>query len=279
MSKPFFSVVIPTYNRFELLKRSIDSVVNQSFKDFELIIIDDGSSDETLKYLESQGLNFLTVSEKNKPEGVSRARNIGVDKTKADWICFLDSDDVWMPLKLEEQYKFIENFPELKINYTQERWIRNGIRVNQPKNHKKGGGDQFEASLDGCIIGPSTVCLRRDLLMSWDGFREDYVVCEDYDLWLKISTNEEIGFIDTELIEKYGGHEDQLSRRYVAMDYYRVKSIKWVLDHIDLNEHKQIRAKEVLIKKAEILLKGYKKHDNLDNYDEIRYILDSIVGV
>jgi len=279
MSKPFFSVIIPTFNRLELLKKSIDSVLKQSFESYELIIIDDGSSDDTLEYLESQALRYLCVSDKDQPQGVSRARNIGINKTQAEWICFLDSDDIWFPSKLEEQFKFIKKFPHFKINYTQERWIRRGVRVNQRIKHQKSGGDLFNRSLEMCLIGPSTVCIRRDLLERYNGFREDFIVCEDFDLWLKVTAREEVGFIETELIEKYDGHEDQLSKRFVAMDYYRVKSIKWVLDNLELSEHKQERAREVLIKKAKILLNGYKKHDNLDNYDEISYILDSIVGV
>ncbi len=279
MSKKFFSVIIPTYNRLDFLKKSIDSVLNQSFKEFEFLIIDDGSSDGTVEYLDSRSIKYLTISKRDAPQGVSRARNHGIENTSAPWVCFLDSDDQWLPSKLERQFEFIKEFPGFQINHTQERWIRNELRVNQMKKHVKGGGDQFERCLELCVISPSTVCLKRELLQKWRGFREDYLVCEDYDLWLKICATEKVGFIDEELIEKYGGHEDQLSRKFFAMDYYRVKSIKWILEHLDLSEDQRVLAKGVLIKKAEILLKGYKKHNNLDNYDEISYILNSVMGV
>ncbi len=268
----FFSVIIPTYNRKDFLERSINSVLNQSFKDYELLVVDDGSSDGTKEYLEKKGISFLSVGEQGVPVGVSKARNVGVSQTKGEWICFLDSDDEWLEDKLEKQHQFILENPEFKLVHGEERWVRNGVRVNQMKKHQKGGGDQFFRSLELCVISPSTVCLKRELYDLHKGFREDFSVCEDYDLWLKITSSEKIGFIEDELIIKYGGHEDQLSRKFKAMDYFRVKSIDWCLENLALNESQREESISVLKRKSEILMKGYQKHQNLDNFDEVHYI-------
>ncbi len=267
---PKFSVIIPTYNRLEVLKRAVESVNNQTYEDYELIVVDDGSDDGTEAYLKELEIHHLRAGE--TPRGVSFARNLGVECSSGEWLAFLDSDDEWLPDKLERQLTFIEKNPLTRIVHGEERWIRNGVRVNPMKKHQKFGGDLFEASLNLCLISPSTVVLKRELFDEMQGFREDFIVCEDYDLWLKITSQEEVGFLKEELIVKYGGHEDQLSRRYRAMDYYRVKSIDWILDRGALETSKKSRAIEVLRKKSDILLSGYEKHNNLIHFDEIRKI-------
>lgn len=273
-SNPFFSIVIPVFNREKTLARAILSVLNQSFKDFELIIVLDGPTDNT----EDIANDFLSDSRVNivkldSNHGVSFARNKGIEIARSSWICFLDSDDEWLLDKLQKQYDYIQEHPETVLLHGDEIWIRDGVRVNQMKKHKKGGGDQFIASLKLCLISPSCVCLRKKLLSEFNGFQEDYIVCEDYDLWLKICAHYEIDFIDDFLIKKYGGHEDQLSRKYHSMDYYRIKSIDHCLKKFDLTEIQKESAIKILTKKCKILLKGYIKHQNMKNYGEIENIL------
>jgi len=280
MSKPFFSVIIPTFNRRHVLSRAIDSVLNQSFKDFELIIVDDGSSDETQTYLDTiKDLQVFKTIKPEEPSGVSVARNVGVANANANWICFLDSDDEWMTQKLEKQYRWIKENPGARLVYGQERWVRNSKRVNKMNKHTKGGGDLFERSIELCLIGCSTVCLEKSLINELGGFREDFPVCEDYDLWLKVTSLYKVGFIEDELIIKYGGHKDQLSRKFKAMDYYRIKSMNWILKNRTLTPVRRELILTSMKTKCEILLKGYEKHNNLDNYAEVLYILENSVGV
>lgn len=269
--EPTFSVIIPTFNRESSIKRAIESVQAQSWRKFEIIVVNDGSTDSTKDLLE-EVVGIRVINQKN--HGVSHARNRGVEIAKADWICFLDSDDEWLPQKLECQAKYIEENPRVQCIHTEEIWIRNGLRVNQMKKHKKGGGDQFLSSLKLCLISPSSVCLHRNLLSEFGGFREDYMVCEDYDLWLKVTAKYDIGFIDRPLVKKFGGHEDQLSRKFFAMDYWRIKSLDWILRHGNLEEEKQLQTMLVLKKKSKILIRGYLKHNNLKDLPEIQEISD-----
>ena len=266
---PKVSVIIPTYNRASLLPRAIDSVIGQSFQNFEVIIVDDGSTDGTADLLKSyankSGVRVFTTSNK----GVSAARNLGIGQAKADWVAFLDSDDEWLPSKLEIQNQWVKDNPSIDLVHGEEIWIRNGVRVNPMNKHQKSGGDVFSDAVRLCCISPSTVMLKKSLFQEVGLFREDYPVCEDYDLWLKITAHKLVGFVEDSLIKKYGGHEDQLSRKFFAMDYWRIKSLDDLLRRGNLSEEKAKVARSELAKKAKILLKGYRKHQNLSQYQEI----------
>lgn len=271
MSSPLISVIIPVFNREHLLKRAIESVLAQSFLDYELIVVDDGSEDGSFELASSyNGVRVL----KKKNGGVSSARNFGVNNSKGEWLAFLDSDDEWLPKKLEKQVALINNVT--KLIHTEETWIRNGVKVNQPKAYKKGAGDQFLNCLKLCAISPSTVLMNKDFFCELGGFREDYPVCEDYDLWLKVVSLYNVSLVDEPLINKYAGHDNQLSFQYKAMDYWRVKSMKWILENRKLSAEKVSSLKEVLIKKIDILEKGYQKHSNLEKYEEVLKIRNSL---
>jgi glycosyltransferase involved in cell wall biosynthesis len=270
---PFFSVIIPTYNRAHTIERAVRSVFAQTQDSYELIIVDDGSTDKTQE--------ILTFFAKNKPnnvfvkllktdhKGVSAARNHGVEYASGRWISFLDSDDEWLPQKLQMQKDFIEKNPSLRLVHGEEIWIRNGVRVNQRKIHQKSGGDIFERATELCLISPSAVAIEKKLFTEQGGFRTDYPVCEDYDLWLKICSENLIGFLKHPVVNKFGGHEDQLSTQYKAMDYYRVKSLKWILENRDLDISKRHKAIEVGLNKCIILINGYKKHNNTEKLSEV----------
>lgn len=260
------SVIIPVFNREQTITRAIESVLSQTMQDFEIIVIDDGSTDRTAERVQNFPLKLIQTENR----GVSHARNLGIREARGDYIAFLDSDDEWLPKKLELQLK-----RNALCCHTEEIWIRNGVRVNQMKKHQKGGGDQFIPSLSLCLISPSSVLLKKDIFNSIGFFREDYPVCEDYDLWLKLTSLYPIEFIETPLIKKYGGHTDQLSRKFKAMDYWRVKSIDWVLSNRELMPEKKVAALEILQTKIDVLLQGYLKHNNLANLPEITAIRDA----
>ena len=125
------SVIIPTYNRSSVLSRAIDSVLRQSFKDFELIVVDDGSTDNTKELIEKYSDQITYIYQDNK--GVSAARNKGLEHAKGEWIAFLDSDDEWKKKKLEKQIAFIEINPLFQWSHGNEKWLRNGKHLNQKK--------------------------------------------------------------------------------------------------------------------------------------------------
>ena len=277
MNSPYFSVIIPVYNRASIVPRAIQSVISQSFKDYELFLIDDGSIDKTLTILNSyKSDNVHIISQENS--GVSIARNNAAKKANGKYLAFLDSDDEWLENKLQKQYEYLESNPQTKILHGEEIWIRNGKRVNPKKVHQKGGGDQFIPSLSLCLISPSTVVLEKDTFFEMGMFREDFEVCEDYDLWLKYTSLFDVGFITDPIIYKYGGHEDQLSQKYHSMDLYRVKSLLWILENRNLSDKRIKALMEVLNKKVSVLIKGYEKHNRLVELQELLALTSHVIS-
>lgn len=254
------SCIIPTYNRAYCLKRAVDSVLKQSDENFELIVVDDGSTDETPEILKEYQKHPQVKLLGQGNLGVSSARNCGARHAQGEWLAFLDSDDEWLPEKLALQRQIWEASPELLWVHGEEIWVRKGKRVNPKKIHQKSGGDIFERSLKLCLVSPSAVVLKKNLYDEYGGFDESFTVCEDYDLWLRLSKNHPVGFCETPVLMKYGGHDDQLSARYKAMDHWRLRSLLQLLEARDLNFERQTKVLEEFLRKADILLTGYKKH-------------------
>jgi len=256
------SVIIPTFNRIDLLKRAIDSVLNQSIKPYDIIVVDDGSIDGTSDMIQQKYKSIKLIQQKNS--GVSAARNNGIKNAQGDWIALLDSDDEWKKNKLEEQVNKLTDNPKYHFCHTNEIWIRNGIRVNQKKRHKKYGGFIFDKCLDICRISPSSVLFNKNIFNHVGWFNDKLPVCEDYDLWLRITAEFEILFIDKPLIVKYGGHNDQLSHSVEAIESFRIKALESLLENSDLSKNNRVHAVEMIIKKLNIYLNGLvkrKKHD------------------
>ena len=251
------SVIIPTYNRKYLINRSIKSVINQSYKPFEIIVIDDGSEDGTFNYVREYFPEIVVIKQPNN--GVSSARNLGIKIAKGDWIAFLDSDDEWFSKKLELQKRAIDQSDTYLICHTNEIWIRNGVRVNQMKKHQKYGGFIFEKSLDICRISPSSVLINKKVFEDIGEFDKSLKVCEDYDFWLRISSKYPVLFLDELLIKKYGGHEDQLSKNTIGIEQYRIQSLEKILKNIKLNKLQFNSAISMILKKLDIYKKGLVK--------------------
>tara|TARA_B100000886_G_C20420628_1_gene491385 strand:+ start:2105 stop:2941 length:837 start_codon:yes stop_codon:yes gene_type:complete len=265
------SVIIPTYNRKHTLHRAIDSVLNQTFKPLEIIVVDDGSNDGTGEWVEEIYPSIKYIFIKNS--GVSAARNTGVRSANGQWIAFLDSDDEWMPEKLEQQTLLLGADREAALCHTNEIWIRNGVRVNQLKKHTKFGGYIFEKCLDMCRISPSSAILSKKLFTSIGYFDESLKVCEDYDMWLRVAAKHKILFLDYPLITKYGGHRDQLSRVKSGIEKYRIRSLEAILSSKTLSEKQFFTAKHVLIQKLKIYQNGVTKRKR---YTELKKVQDKI---
>ncbi len=254
--KPSVSVIIPTYNRGWTLRAAVDSVLTQTYRDFELIVVDDGSTDDTVEILPPYGPDIQVLRQANA--GVSAARNTGVRSAKGAFIAFLDSDDRWFPDKLGVQVDFFASHPEAVICQTEETWIRKGKRVNPKKVHQKPSGHIFKASLALCLVSPSAVMLRKALFDEIGGFDETLPACEDYDLWLRVSARYPVHLVQTPLIIKNGGHADQLSRM-PGLDRYRIKAIEKILATGELSADRRRAAIEMLLKKAAIYAGGCRK--------------------
>ena len=270
------AIIVPTYNRFQLLTRALESIEGQTFRDWHLFVVDDGSTDGTssLRGIWSNRPQVTWLTRSNG--GVSAARNEALKIHKSPYVAFLDSDDEWLPEKLEKQWNFMETHRSIPLVHAEELWLRNGQELKPKKKHKKSGGCIFKKSLKLCCVSPSTAFLRQDIFREVGFFREDFPVCEDYDLWLKITSRYPVGFLPDVLTIKHGGHGDQLSQSYKAMDYWRVLALWDLIQKDHLTDLKRTQAQAELRFKARILLRGYKKYGNRNSYGEILEKLQSV---
>jgi len=271
---PRITVVVPVFNRHQTIGRAIDSILSQSYAPERIIVVDDASTDKTPGMLKSYG-DKLTCLSLPRNSGPSRARNEGIKHAKAEWIAFLDSDDSWEKDKLKNQIAYLNKYPFYQILQPEEVWIRNGKRVNPCKHHKKPEGWIWEPSLERCLVSPSGVLVKRSLLERYGLFDESLPVCEDYDLWLKISRHHPVGLEPSFSVIKYGGHEDQLSRQYPAIDSFRVRSLARLLKN-ELHPDFRKKITFVLVKKLKILIKGYEKRQKWQDANECKLMLGSL---
>ena len=264
------SIVIPTFNRIGSLPRALDSALNQTYQPSEIIVVDNGSSDGTTKLLRERYPSIRLLIEKKL--GVSAARNKGIRHSKFQWIALLDSDDAWDKTKLEKQKNALASSQDqFRLVHTNEIWIRNGNKFNQMKKHQKFGGDIFNNCLSLCCISPSSVLINKNIFKEVGYFDESLPVCEDYDLWLKICSQEKILFINQKLTLKYGGHKDQLSKTYWGMDRFRIKSLENLILNYKLKPDQKINAIKTIVKKLKIIVNGAYKRNNssiINKYEE-----------
>ncbi len=254
------SVIIPVFNRSAVIGRAIESVLNQTYPAHQVIVVDDASTDETPRVLERY-LPRIRIIRLTQNRGVSAARNAGIRAATGDWIAFLDSDDQWLPEKLQMAVEFHREHPEYRIFQSEEIWIRNGRRVNPKKKHRKPQGWIFKPSLELCLISPSAVIIQHSLFEQVGLFDESLPVCEDYDLWLRVTRRFPVGLDRRFGIIKYGGHEDQLSRKYWGMDRFRIQAMEKHLSDPELPDDLRAALLSELIRKTEILIAGGKKRN------------------
>jgi len=253
------AVVLPVFNRAGWVGEAIDSVLAQTFSDFALWVVDDGSTDGTPEILERYG-ERIRVIRLGENRGVSFARNSAIRVSKSEWVAFLDSDDLWEPEKLERQMALADENPETVLIHTDEVWIRRGRRVNPMKKHAKSGGDLFRRSLRLCLVSPSSALLRRDALDEVGLFNESLPACEDYDLWLRLLCRYEARFVEEMLVVKRGGHDDQLSRSTPFIDRYRIRALIDLLNSGALSLEQRGWTIEELKYKCRVFGQGCLKH-------------------
>lgn len=186
--KPLVSVVIPTFNRKEMVVRAIESVLQQSYPNFELIVIDDGSTDGTEEivnnYFSDKRFNYYYQQNK----GQSAARNFGIDKSRGELIALLDSDNFWVTDKLEKQIEFYNNNRNYDIMFSEIFLVdKNGNILNKKKSHRF-SGNILNKLLYSNFVTNNTVLINRKCFEEMGGFDEDLRYAEDYDLWLRFST-------------------------------------------------------------------------------------------
>ncbi len=257
--EPLVSVIIPTFNRAAWIGDAITSVLQQTYAPIELIVVDDDSHDTTAAVVQVFGSALTYMRQAHA--GVSAARNRGVAASRGSLVAFLDSDDMWRPTKVAAQVAALQQQPEVAACYTDEIWIRHGVRVNPRHIHQKHDGWLFLPSLPRCIISPSSIMLRRTLWEALGGFDEALPACEDYELWLRLTLRTPVVLLPARLIVKRGGHADQLSRCVPVLDQYRIIALEGILSApLDVVQQQAVLAQ--LVKKCRIVALGAgKRHD------------------
>lgn len=256
------SVIVPTHNRARLIGRALRSIQAQTAGVLEIIVVDDGSTDGTGELIRTEfpAVRYLQQAQ----AGVSAARNRGIDAARGTWIALLDSDDEWLPAKIARQWSRLAAEPELRVCHTDEMWIRNGVRVNAMKKHAKRGGWIFRQCLPLCAMSPSSILIHHEVFDRIGFFDEALPACEDYDLWLRITARFPVQFVAEPLIRKYGGHEDQLSRRHWGMDRFRIQALEKVLASGVLNDEDRAAAAATCAAKAALFAQGALKRGNIE---------------
>lgn len=236
--RPLVSIILPTFNRKRIVDRAVQSVISQTYPNWELHIVDDGSTDDTWRDLLSKlprwkgelssfGRNKKSIQvHQTEHRGVSGARNFGVERAEGDWIAFLDSDDAWYPEKLSKQMEFHKTHPELFFSQTREVWNKKGNLMEPKGKYQKRFGMFLKESLELCMVTSSSFLAYKPTFNEIGQFRTELPVCEDYDLWNRILlAGYSIGLIEENLMVRYGGHEDQLSNQYIALERFRLYSL------------------------------------------------------
>ncbi len=265
MASPLVSVIIPVYNRFELAKEAVSSVLGQTFRNLELIIVDDGSTDMTpilaTYFRDDTRVKYIRINHSGMPGFV---RNKGVETAKGKYLAFLDSDDLWMDSKLKKQVDFLEKNSAIKVVHTREAWVRNGKTISQAGFNHRRFGDIFSDALEKCIIGPSTVLIETTLYRELRGFRDDLEIAEDYELWLRLANSNSIGYIDEALITKRAGHVGQLSEKYGQIEIFRIRGLQKLVEQSFFNLKNQKNAELELAKKCRIYAAGCRKRNKIE---------------
>jgi len=230
MSSPTVSVVIPTYNRKDLLPEAIDSVLGQTFTDYEVIVMDHGSTDGTAQWVSATYGNRVRCISLPYCELPACPRNAGIRAARGEFVCFLDSDDLWLPHTLKRLMEAAEADPAaglyfgLAQAFEGSKTLSTTIDPARPRS-----GHVFERLLSGNFVAIPTVMVRRDVLEAVGGFdeRPAYRATEDYDLWLRIAYRHPFHFVP-EVLARYRLHGSNLSRGVMA----RIDLWQMVLENI-----------------------------------------------
>jgi glycosyltransferase involved in cell wall biosynthesis len=267
MDDTLVSIILPTYNRAGFLSAALDSVFAQTWQRWELVVIDDGSTDESGAVLDQyDDPRMVRLRQENR--GVSAARNTGIRASSGAMIALLDSDDQWLPDKLEKQLAYMGRHG-YDICQTDEIWIRNGRRVNQKNKYAKPEGWFFEESLKMCLISPSCTMFTRRAWVAIGPFDEAMPSCEDYDMWLRACLRYPVGLVAEPLTVKHGGRPDQLSNCVPCADEHRIRALLKILQGGGLDARQRDSALAELERKVAIYTQGCEKRGRTEDAQRV----------
>jgi glycosyltransferase involved in cell wall biosynthesis len=240
-----------------MVPEAIASVLAQTYRDYALVVVDDGSRDDSARAAERAlaGISVQSLVVRQPACGVAAARNAGAAVVDSAWIAFLDSDDLWLPRKLERQMVWLSARPWYRMAQTEERWLEGGRQRNPRAWHRK-EERLFRRSLERCLVSPSAVVIARDLYTESGGFDPTFALCEDYELWLRLTLAEPVGLVPETLVIKRGGHAGQLSRSTWGLDRFRVAALAKLLWSMPLAADDRAAVAATLSSKCELLATG-----------------------
>jgi glycosyltransferase involved in cell wall biosynthesis len=240
---PNVSVIIPTYNRAEVLGRAVKSVLNQGYGDFEIIVVDDGSTDNTWHVSGAFSKQQVKYVRHEKNMGPAAARNTGIGHASGKFIAFQDSDDEWFPQKLGRQVKVLETASDrVGAVYTGFWRIRDSSRKYEPRKRGKLEGDIHMELLRGNFLGTPTILIKKECFNSSGLFDEKLFHLEDWEAWLRISTAYEFRVIDEGLVVSYEMADSasrNLSTLIEAHEYILGKHYERFRMHPDIHAEEQ----------------------------------------
>ncbi|OGX08664.1 MAG: hypothetical protein A2Z88_10335 [Omnitrophica WOR_2 bacterium GWA2_47_8] len=208
--QPLVSAIIPTFNRAKLVCETIDSVLAQTYPNIEIIVVDDGSSDNTEEVLKKYGNKVRYLKQDNK--GNSAARNYGFKVSRGEYIGFLDDDDLWLPSKIEEEVKFLQDHSDLGFVYCGTYLIDLEGKITGQRTIWEEEDATFARLYRGnIIISPSISLIRRDCLKDVGYYDEGLYQSSDYDMWIRLARKYKFVYLD-KILAKYRVHEKSLGR-------------------------------------------------------------------
>ena len=231
MSRPRVSVVIPAYNAAEFIEETLDTVTTQTYRDFEIIVVDDGSKDETKTvvdaYLNRKGVSGRCIKQENKK--IAGARNTGIGAAQGELIAFLDHDDAWFPTRLERGIAVFDEPPTIDLVCSDENITEGGKLLRVHRNGPLAENMYERLLFQGNALSPSCVLVRKSKIEEIGGFREnpEFNTVEDYDLWMRLSRVASFRFLP-EVLGEYHFEERGASRRIV---YHHTNTVHLLRDH------------------------------------------------
>lgn len=278
------SVVVPTYNRKESVAEALRSVLAQTFRDFEIVVADDGSTDGTPVNLfqtlgaQPEAIEALTRMNPTsiKPfshafsndslaiqyhyginRGLSTARNRGIRAARSDFIAFIEAEDLWEPDHLKTQVDFLEMHPGSKVCRVSERNVKDG-KPRVSRNSSTASGWIFEATLEASPMCTSAVLIHRSCFTACGAFDENLPACDEYDLWLRLASRYPVHYLEGPTVTRRSGRPDGSSRAW-GWDRFRVYALEKAFQSGHLSPTQRFLVAEQIVHKCERLVEGFRR--------------------
>jgi glycosyltransferase involved in cell wall biosynthesis len=278
------SVIVPTHNRRESVTEALDSIMAQTFREFEIVVTDDGSTDgtpslifetlgaeqEVIEYLNQLGPASLKpfshkFSSRGVPiqyhygisRGLSTARNRGIRMARGDYVAFLEADDLWEPTHLEALVAFLSDNPAAHVCRAAERTVRDG-RARTSRKPVASSGWIFEAALEASPMSPSAVMVRRPCFAECGAFDENLPACDEYDLWVRMTSRYPVHFVQGPVVTRRSTRPDGSSRAW-GWDRYRVYALEKAFQSGHLSPEQRFQVAQEIVRKCERLVDGFRR--------------------